>query len=196
MSTRMKPNFLDPITPESAVLFIIDQQEGLFSRLFEPERTRANLLALARASHLLGVPAVMTAALSAGSNGPQLAELSEVFAGQPILDRTLINAWKEPRVKEAILATGRKKVIIAGTGFEVCAQIPALSSVAEGFDTYVAIDACGLFSPSPSIAAISRLSQAGVALVDTRPLVLEMMADNAHPKAQEISALLFARLGS
>lgn len=196
MSMETQPPFLDPITPENAVLLIIDQQEGWFNRLFEPERTRANLLALARASHMLGVPAVMTTNLAAGSNGPQLAELSEIFAGQPIIDRTLINAWKEPRVKEAILATGRKKMLIAGTGFEVCAQIPALSSVAEGYDITVVIDACGLFSPSPSIAAISRLSQAGVALVDTRPVVLEMMADNAHPKAGEIYATLAAGLAS
>jgi len=38
-------------------------------------------------------------------------------------------------------------------------QAPALSSVAEGYDTYVVMDACGLFSPSPPIAAISCLSQ-------------------------------------
>ena len=194
MSTEMKRTGLDPITPENAVLLIIDQQEGLFSRIFQPEQTRANLLALARISRMLGVPAVMTTALAAGSNGPQLAGLGEIFANQPIIDRTLISAWKESRVKEAIVATGRKKVIIAGTGFEVCAQIPALSSVAEGYDTYVVLDACGIFSPSPSVAAISRLSQAGVALVDTRPLVLEMMADNAHPRAGEIYATLPAGL--
>src|SRR5579859_4662931 len=194
MSTEMKRTGLDPITPENAVLLIIDQQEGLFSRIFQPEQTRANLLALARISRMLGVPAVMTTALAAGSNGPQLAGLGEIFANQSIIDRTLINAWREPRVKEAIVATGRKKVIIAGTGFEVCAQIPALSSVAEGYDTYVVLDACGIFSPSPSVAAISRLSQAGVALVDTRPLVLEMMADNAHPRAGEIYATLPAGL--
>ena len=161
MSTETKRTILDPITPENAVLLIIDQQEDLLRRISQPERTRANLLALARISRMLGVPAVMTTALAASSNGPQLADLGEIFANQPIIDRTLIDAWKEPRVKEAIMATGRKKVIIAGTGFEVCAQIPALSSVAEGYDTYVVLDACGTFSPSPSVAAISRLSQAG-----------------------------------
>jgi len=30
--------------------------------------------------------------------------------------------------------------------------------------------------------------------VDTRPVVLEMMADNAHPKAQQIYAALAAGL--
>ncbi len=194
MSTQTKRTILDPITPENAVLLLIDQQEGLLGRISQPEGTRANLLALAHISRMLGLPAVMTTVLATGSNGPQVAFLGEIFANQPIIDRTLVDAWKEPRVKEAIMATGRKKVIIAGTGFEVCAQIPALSSVAEGYDTYVVLDACGLFSPSPSVAAISRLSQAGVALVDTRPLVLAMMADNAHPKAAEIYATLLAGL--
>jgi len=194
MSTQTKRTILDPITSENAVLLLIDQQEGLLGRISQPEETRANLFALAHVSRMLGVPAVMTTVLATGSNGPQVAFLGEIFANQPIIDRTLVDAWKESRVKEAIMATGRKKVIIAGTGFEVCAQIPALSSVAEGYDTYVVLDACGLFSSSPSVAAISRLSLAGVALVDTRPLVLAMMADNAHPKAAEIYATLPAGL--
>ena len=85
-------------------------------------------------------------------------------------------------------------MIIAGTGFDICAQFPALSSVAEGYDTYVVVDASGRFDPSPSLATITRLTQAGVALVNARTIVLEMMADNAHPKANEIYAALPAGL--
>jgi nicotinamidase-related amidase len=90
--------------------------------------------------------------------------------------------------------TGRTKVIIAGTGLDVCAQLPALAAAAEGYDAYVVVDACGRFEPQPSIATISRLTQAGIALVNTRVIVLETMADNAHPKATEIYATLPAGL--
>ena len=45
-------------------------------------------------------------------------------------------------------------------------------------------------SPEPSVATVSRLTQAGVALVDTQVIVLETIADNAHPKASEICATL------
>jgi hypothetical protein len=41
------------------------------------------------------MPAVMTTALVAGPNGPQLKELTETFAGQEIIDRTLVNAWQD-----------------------------------------------------------------------------------------------------
>jgi nicotinamidase-related amidase len=185
---------LDPVSPDNAMLLFVDQQEGLFSGIHQPQQTRNNLLALARSARLLGIPAVLTTALAAGANGPQLKELTETFAGQDIIDRTLINAWQDSRVHEAVTRTGRQKVIIAGTGLDVCAQLPALACAADGYDAYIALDACGRFSPAPSVATISRLTQAGVALADTPVIVLETMADNAHPKASEIYATLPAAL--
>jgi nicotinamidase-related amidase len=82
-----------PVTPDNAVLLLVDQQEGLFSRVHEPEQTRRNLAALARCAELLGIPAVLTTALADGPNGPALKELTETFADEEVIDRTLINAW-------------------------------------------------------------------------------------------------------
>jgi hypothetical protein len=45
-------------------------------------------------------------------------------------------------------------------------------------------------SPEPSVATVGRLTQAGVALVATQVIVLEVMVNNAHPKASEICATL------
>jgi nicotinamidase-related amidase len=194
MPRTTAPIGVEPVTAQNAVLLLVDQQEGLFSRVHEPEQTRRTLVALARCAQLLGIPAVLTTALADGPNGPLLTELTEAFAGQETIDRTLINAWHDSRVHDAITHSGRSKVIIAGTGLDVCAQLPALAGAAEGYDTYVAIDACGRFEPAPSVATVSRLTQAGVALVNTRVIVLDIMADNAHPRAQEIYATLPAGL--
>src|SRR5512132_1335282 len=187
-------NKQEPVSPHNAVLLLVDQQEGLFARVHQPEQTRSNLAALARCARLLGIPAVMATALAAGPNGPQLPELTETFAGQEVIDRTLINAWHDRRVRDAVVASGRRKLLIAGTGLDVCAQLSALASAADGYQPYVVIDACGRFEPQPSVATVSRLTQAGVALVNTRVVVLEAMADNAHPKAKEVYAILPAGL--
>jgi nicotinamidase-related amidase len=189
MSSETRSTLLDSITPENAVLLLVDQQEGWFTRIQEPEQTRRHLLGLAHGARLLGVPTVLTTNMAAGFNGPQVQALTDLFDEVEVLDRTGINAWQDPRVHEAITATVRRKVIIAGTGFELCATLPALSSVAEGYDTYVVFDASGRFEPLP-VTAITRLSQAGVVLVSAGPLILEMMADNTHPKAGEIYAAL------
>ncbi len=189
MSSQTRATLLDPITPQNAVLLLVDQQEGWFSRIVEPEQTRHHLLGLTRGAKLLGVPTVLTTNLAAGFNGPQVQALIDLFDEGDVFDRTVINAWQDPRVHEAIRRTGRQKVIIAGTGFELCATLSALSSVAEGYDTYVVFDASGRFEPLP-VTAITRLSQAGVILVNAGPFILEMMADNTHPKAGEIYAAL------
>ncbi len=188
-------NEQEPVSPQNAVLLLVDEQEGLFDRIHQPEQTRSTLVALARCARLLGIPAVMTTALAAGPNGPQLQELTETFAGQEVIDRTLVNAWHDRRARDAVVATGtvRRKLLIAGTGLDVCAQLPALASAADGYQPYV-VDACGRFEPQPSVATVSRLTQAGVALVNTRVVVLEAIADNAHPKAKEIYATLPAGL--
>jgi len=120
MTSAAGHTLLEPVSPDNAVLLFVDQQEGLFRRIHEPQQTRACLIALARSARLLGIPAVMTTAPAAGPNRPQLPELTETFAGQEIIDRTLINAWLDSRAHEAITHTGRKKVIIAGTGLDVC----------------------------------------------------------------------------
>jgi nicotinamidase-related amidase len=194
MTGTTSPARLEPVSPHNAVLLLVDQQEGLFSRIHAPEQTRASLVALARCARLLGMPAVMTTALAAGPNGPQIKELTETFAGQEVIDRTLVNAWHDVRIRDAISRTGSRKVIIAGTGLDVCAQLPALAAAADGHDAYVVIDACGRFEPQPSVATVSRLTQAGVALASTRVIVLEAMADNADPKAKDIYATLPAGL--
>ncbi len=185
--TRSTP--LEGITPENVVLLLVDQQEGWFTRIQEPEQTRRHLLGLARGTRLLGVPTILTTNMAAGFNGPQVQGLTEIYSEGEVLDRTVINAWQDPRVHEAIRRTGRTKVIIAGTGFGLCATLPALASVAEGYDTYVVFDASGRFEPLP-VTAITRLAQAGAVLVNAGPLVLELMADNTHPKAGEIYAAL------
>ena len=115
MSSATRSTPLDPITPDNAVVLIVDQQEGWFSRIFEPEQTQRLLLAPTRAAKLLGAPTVLTTNMADGFNGPLVQALSEAFEGQEVIDRKVIDAWQDPRVHEAVVATSRKKVIIAGT---------------------------------------------------------------------------------
>jgi Isochorismatase family len=56
--------------------------------------------------------------------GPTFPELVEALPGVPIIDRSSVNAFDDPKVAQAITATGRKKLIFAGISLEVCAAFP------------------------------------------------------------------------
>ena len=50
MSSETRTTLLDLITTENAVLLLVDQQEGWFSRIQEPEQTRHHLRGRAECS--------------------------------------------------------------------------------------------------------------------------------------------------
>ena len=140
--------FTESLTRENAAVVFVDQQVGLYSgaRDIAVAELKHNVVALAKAARVLKLPLVVTTTAARSMWGPTIPELAEVLPPDlEIIDRSTVNAWHEPRVKAAIQATGRKKLIITGISTEVCLAFPAISATAEGYDAYAAIDASGAF---------------------------------------------------
>ncbi|MFJ9706591.1 isochorismatase family protein [Streptomyces sp. NPDC101234] len=93
------------------------------------------------------------------------------------------HAWHDDRVREAVEATGRRKLIFAGVSLEVCAALPAIAATAAGYDAYVAVDASGTFSRTKRETGLLRMQQAGVVVSDYATLMVEALADNALPES-------------
>jgi len=58
----------------------------------------------------------------------------------------VVNAWDEPRVRDAVAQTGRRKLLIAGITTHVCLAFPAMSAAADGYDGCALLDASGTWS--------------------------------------------------
>src|SRR5438309_11135127 len=104
------------LTPETAVLLLIDHQSGLVSgvRDLAPDEVRHNVVAFARAARVLGVPVVLTSTAPM-MWGPTLPEVTEALPGVDNIERSVVNAWDEPRVRDAVKGTGRQELLIGGT---------------------------------------------------------------------------------
>ncbi|MGH8864930.1 MAG: isochorismatase family protein [Burkholderiales bacterium] len=173
-------------------MLFIDHQIGLVTgvRDMNVAELKHNVVALAKAARVLGVPIVVTATAPDGMWGPTMPELTAALPGVQIISRTTVNAWDEPKFVAAVKATGRRQLVIAGLSLEVCAAFPALSATAAGYETRVVLDACGTFSEARRTTGLQRLSQAGVVVTDYATAVIEMLKDNADPKAQDVYAAL------
>jgi len=63
-----------------------------------------------------------------GPNGPLVPELKALFPDSPCIARPgNINAWDNEDFVNAVKATGKKQLLIAGIVTEVCVAFPALS---------------------------------------------------------------------
>src|SRR5882724_9438620 len=172
------------LTPDNAALLLIDHQVGLFTgvRDIPVAELKHNVVALAKALKVLSVPIIVTAT-SPEMWGPVIPELTEALPGISIINRTTVNAFDDARFAKAVEATGRKKLIIAGVSTEVCLAWPAIFATGIGYDAYAVIDASGTFSETKRITGLLRMVQAGVIVTDYCTVAVEMLKDNANPKA-------------
>src|SRR5438093_7313231 len=182
---NMEPKkYQERLTPDNAALLLIDHQVGLFTgvRDIPIAELKHNVVALAKAAKVLGVPTIVTAT-SPEMWGPIIPELTEALPGVPIIARTTVNAFDDARFAKAVEATGRKKLIIAGVSTEVCLALPAIFATGIGYDAYAVTDASGTFSETKRITGLLRMVQAGVIVTDYSTVGVEMLKDNASSKA-------------
>src|SRR2546422_3621036 len=181
----MEPKkYQERLTPDNAALLLIDHKVGLFTgvRDIPVAELKHNVVALAKAAKFLGVPIIMTAT-SPEMWGPVIPELTEALPEISIINRTTVNAFDDARFAKAVEATGRKKLIIAGVSTEVCLALPAIFATGIGYDAYAVIDASGTVSETKRITVLMRMVQAGVIIADYCTVAVEMLKDNASPKA-------------
>lgn len=165
---------------DNAVVLLVDHQTGLLSlvRDIDPDKFKNNVLALADAAKFFKLPTILTTSFENGPNGPLVPELKEAFPDAPYIARPgQINAWDNEDFVNAIKATGKKQLIIAGVVTEVCVAFPALSALEAGFDVFVVADASGTFNELTRDAAWHRMQAAGAQLMTWFGVVCELHRD-------------------
>jgi nicotinamidase-related amidase len=179
------------LTRSNALLLVVDNQIGLYSGVRDIDilQLKHNIVGLTRAMLALKVPIVVTTTTE-NMWGPLIPELVDVLPGVQRIERTMVNAWDEKRVVDAVKATGRKNLIVTGISTDVCLAFPAMSAMADGFQSYAVIDASGGFSQTQVDMGILRMQNAGVIPVCYSNVAIEILADNAAPEAEAVYAAL------
>lgn len=176
------------IDPDDTAMLLIDHQSGLFQTVGDMDMTRlrANAGALAKVASLANIPVITTASVPQGPNGPLIPEIHENAPHAQYVARTgQINAWDNPDFVEAVKATGKSTLIIAGTITSVCMAFPSISAVHEGYKVFAVIDASGTYSKMAQEITLARVVQAGVVPIDTGAVLSELQRTWNRDDAQE-----------
>ncbi|MGY1522935.1 hydrolase [Streptomyces sp. MN3] len=193
MSTGNKAGLGALLTPEESVLVLIDHQPFQVANLHSHEPTMVvnNVVGLAKAAKVFDVPTILTTVVEE-RGGLLLQGLRDVFPDQKPINRTLINTWQDERVVDAVKATGRKKLILAGLWTEICVAMPAIQAAGEGFEVFVVTDASGGVSKEAHDVAVQRMVQAGVVPITWMAALGEWQRDWAReetvPGVAEVQA--------
>ncbi|NHV28025.1 hydrolase [Burkholderia sp. D-99] len=174
---------LEVLTPHNSQIIFIDQQPQMAFGVQSIDRQvlKNNVVGLAKAAKVFNIPTTITTVESASFSGHTFPELLDVFPNQKTLERTSMNSWDDQKVRDALAANGRKKVVVAGLWTEVCNMTFALCAMLEGdYEIYMVADASGGTSKDAHDYAMQRMIQAGVVPVTWQQVLLEWQRDWAH----------------
>src|SRR5690606_8357231 len=140
---------LDLLTPQNSQLIFIDQQPQMAFGVQSIDRQmlKNNVVALAKAAKVFGVPTTITTVETLSFSGHTFPELLAVFPDNKLLERSSMNSWDDRNVRDALAehaAQGRKKIIVSGLWTEVCNLTFALSCLKDtDYEIYMVGDASG-----------------------------------------------------
>ena len=168
------------LNKDDASVLLVDHQAGLVSLVqdYSPNDFKNNVLALADVARFFELSTILTTSFESGPNGPIVPELKELFPDAPYIARPgQINAWDNEDFVEAVKATDKSQLIIAGVVTDVCVAFLALSALEAGYEVFVVTDASGTFDEAIRAAAWERMSQAGIQLVNWFAVACELHRD-------------------
>jgi nicotinamidase-related amidase len=107
-----------------------------------------------------------------------------------------MNVWEDDNAHEAVLKTGKKRLIIAGLLTEACVSFAVLSALKDGFEVFVVGDACGGLSATGHELALRRMEAAGAKLTSWIQVLLEFQRDwTRHTTYESARAIVVANGG-
>lgn len=187
------------LTPENHTLVLIDHESQMAFPVknIGIDELRNNTALLAGGSKIFKVPIIITTVNEKQFSGPVFTEISDIYpkASSNYIDRTTMNAWEDTNAYKAILAKGKKKIVIAGLWTSVCIVGPVVSALHEGYEVYVVTDACGDVSTESHAMAIERMIKAGATPITATQYVLELQRDWARQATYADVTALFKKYG-
>ena len=168
-------------------LVLIDYQQEQFDGI--RSETSADLVELhvrllAKTAKAFDVPIVLTTVgVAYGLNHPTLPSIQSELEDIEAIDRSSMNAFEDQAFREAVEATGRKRLIIGGLHTEICLTFSSVQALKDGYDVMFVTDAVGGRSQASHRTGIERLAAAGAVPTTTLAVTTELFRDWAGPLA-------------
>lgn len=185
------------LTPQDHTLLLIDFQSQMAFAInsIDPVALRANAALVTEAAAGFRVSTILTTVAAKTFSGPMFTEVTEPFPGQPLLDRTSMNAWEDSAVVAAVAAAGKSRLVMAGLWTSVCIVGPVLSAIDQGYDVFFISDACGDVSAEAHERAVQRMIQAGAHPMTSLQYLLELQRDWARTDSYDMTTSVAKRHG-
>ena len=172
---------------EEALLAVIDIQGNLYLAMDEKEFFLANTAKLIKGINILEIPIILTEQLKIGPTIPELARLMPDV--KPIIKNSF-SCCGDAQFLEALIASGKKQVLVCGIEAHVCAYQTSMDLMERGYEVYVVADAVSSRTAGNREIGIQKLLASGAILTSTEMALFELLKTATDPKAKDLFRII------
>lgn len=172
---------------EEALLAVIDIQGNLYLAMNEKEFLLANTAKLIKGINILEIPIILTEQLKIGPTIPELARLMPDV--KPIIKNSF-SCCGDAQFLEALIASGKKQVLVCGIEAHVCAYQTSMDLMERGYEVYVVADAVSSRTAGNREIGIQKLLASGAILTSTEMALFELLKTATDPKAKDLFRII------
>ncbi|QOC22848.1 hydrolase [Wenzhouxiangella sp. AB-CW3] len=180
---------IDHPTTDNALLLIVDVQGKLARLMHESDAMIRQQQILIEGCRLLDVPVIWAEQLP-DKLGPTVPELTDRLEGLTPSAKSSFGCWGDADLREAIHASGRDRILLAGIEAHVCVWQTAAALRREDFQVHLVTDAVSSRSAHNRDIGIRRMAAVGAHLSCVEMVLFELMIDANHPRFREVTGLL------
>ena len=179
--------------PSDSIVLLVDHQTTTIDWVKSlPQATViASCRVLARMAVEFSIPLFLTTTMEEYV-GPTIPDLQEVAAdafAARFKRGGVLSCFDDPTLTEAVKATGRKNLVLAGLTTDICLFWAARDALRLGYNVMVVADACGTMTTLGDETTFDRLRAMGATVAVVNQVVTELQNDFGSPdgmKAQKI----------
>jgi nicotinamidase-related amidase len=159
---------------DQAVLVLIDVQERLHAEIARRDEAAANLVKLAEAAKILGIPVVVTEH-AVKAFGPTIGPVRSALASYAPFHKLVFSCFGSEEFRAKFESLGRRQVVVAGYETHVCVCQTALDAQAAGYQVHLVRDASGSRTDANGSIGVEKMSGAGVLPASTETVIFELL---------------------
>jgi nicotinamidase-related amidase len=170
------------LKPERSIILVIDPQEKLLPKIFEPERVTKNCILMIHLARVMGIPLVATTQYEKGLGGI-VEEIRKALSETKPMDKVEFGCFNNEAFTQCIKTLGpsRNTLILCGIESHICVAQTALGALDGGYIVHVASDATSSRTAWNWQIGLDRMGGTGAIISSTEMIIYEILQRSDSP---------------
>lgn len=177
------------LKPDNTALILIDVQGKLASLMHQREQLYRNLEILIKGAQVLELPILWLEQYTQGL-GPTIPEVARLLEGRQPLAKLCFSACGLPEFSQALRASGRRRVLLAGIEAHICVYQTCRELLDQGYQVEVVADAVSSRTPENRQIGLDKMAGAGAEITSVEMALFELLRVAGTPQFKEIARLV------